>query len=121
LYGWTEGGNGGSEARVELDDELLVDVLRHLFARRQANHRCLEGLGVHGEPTRHVADTVFLEAARGQLAGGRSVLDLDLVASLHVVARDIDFVAVDADVPMIDELTGGGPGLGQTQKVDGAV
>ena len=111
----------GLEAGVELNDELLVDVLLHLVARGQTVGDGLEGLGVHGEPAGDVADPVFLEAAGGELARGRGVLDLDLVAGQHGVARDVDLVAVDADVAVVDELAGRGAALREAEEIDGAV
>ena len=86
------------EARVELDDELLVDVLGHFLARGEADDGGLEGLGVHGDPAGDVANAIFLEATRGELTGSGRVLDLDLVPGLHVVARDVDLVGVDAEL-----------------------
>src|SRR5471032_3290994 len=84
------------EAGVELDDELLVDPLLHLVALGQTDDGGLEGVAIQREPAGDGADAVFLELARGHLAGSRGVLDLELVAGLHVIARDVDLVAVDA-------------------------
>src|ERR1019366_8429160 len=117
----TECGEAGSEARVELDDELFVDVLRHFLARGEADDGGLEGLGVHGEPAGDVANPVFLEAARGELARGGRVLDLDLLAGLDIVAGDVDLVAVDADVAVIHELARGGAALREAEEIDRAV
>jgi len=93
----------------------------HLVARGQTDDGGLEGLGVQREPAGDVADAVFFEAARGKLAGGRRVLNLDLVAGLHAVARDVDLVAVNADVAVIDELAGGRAALGEAEEVNDAV
>lgn len=112
---------GGSEARVELNDELLVDVLLHLITRGEADDRGLKGLGVHREPTGDVANPVFLEAARAELAGRGRILDLNLVTWLHIVAGNVDLVAVDADVTVINELAGSRTALGEPEQVNRAV
>ena len=121
MGGGAERENGDPEARVELDDELLVDVLGHLLTGGETDDGGLEGLGIHREPAGDVADAVLLEATGGELARGRRVLDLDLVARLHVVAGDIDLVPVYTDVAVVHKLTGGGTGLREAQQVNGAV
>src|SRR6476620_11606355 len=109
------------EARVELDDELLVNVLGHLFARGQTHDGGLDRLGIHREPARDIANAVFLEAARGELTGSRRVLNLDLVARLHVVAGDVDLVAIHADVTVVHELTRRSAALREAEEIDGAI
>ena len=76
--------------------------------------------GVEQEPSGDVPDAVLLQIAGGHLAGGRGVLDLHRVAGLDAIARDVEFVPIDADVPVVDELPRGGAGLRQAQKVDHA-
>ena len=111
----------GLEAGVELNDELLVDVSTNLVAVGQTGDDSLELLGIEGEPARDGAGAVLFQIALGKLAGGREVLDLDLVAGLAGVAGDIDLVAVHANVTVADELAGGRAALGETKEVDHAV
>jgi len=121
LGGGAERETGDSEARVELDDELLVDVLGHFLPGGKTYRGGLEGLRVHGQPAGDIADPVLLEAARRKLARSGRVFDLDLIAGLHVVAGDIDLVPVYTDVAVVHKLTGGGTGLREAQQVNGAV
>src|SRR5258707_4799731 len=100
---------GRLEARVELYDKLLVDILGHLVPGGEADDGRLEGLGVHREPAGNIADAVLFEATGGELARRGRVLDLDFFARLHVVAGDVDLVAVNTDVSVVHELAGGGP------------
>src|SRR5512147_294165 len=108
----------GSEAGVVFDDELLVDGGFHLVAGGQAGDGALEGLVVARQPAGDDAGAVFLDGAGGELAGGIDVLHLDLVALDHGVAGDVDLVAVDADVAVVDELAGGRAALGETEEID---
>src|SRR5690606_1844740 len=58
-----EPGNAGSRAsaRVELDDQLLLDRHRDVLARRQGLHDAFEILLVQLEPARHAAPLERLE------------------------------------------------------------
>ena len=116
-----EAGSAGLEARVVLDDELLVDGGFHLVAGRQAGDGALEGLVIAREPAGDDAGAVFLDGPGGELARGIHGLDLDLVALDGGVARDVDLAAVDADVAVVDELAGSRPALGETEEIDDAV
>src|SRR5688572_728204 len=109
------------EARVVLDDELLVDRGLHLVARREAGDGALEGLVVARQPAWNHAGAVLFDGAGGQLAGGIDGLDLNLVTLDDVVGGDVDLVAVHAHVAVIDQLAGGGAALGETEEVDDAV
>jgi hypothetical protein len=48
-------------------------------------------------------------------------LDLDLLAGANIVARDVDLVAVHANMPVIDHLTSRGTALCEAEEVDHAV
>lgn len=109
------------EARVELDDQLLVDRGIHLFARGQAIDDCLEVLGVEREPAGDVAHPVLLEIAGRDLAGARRVLDLNFLAGTDVVARDVDLVAIHTDMAVVDHLAGGSAALGESEQIDHAI
>ncbi len=63
----------------------------------------------------------FLDRAGRELAGGVDGLDLNLVTLDDVVGGDVDLVAVDADVAVIDQLASGSAALGETEEVDDAV
>ncbi len=56
-----------------------------------------------------------------ELARRRGILDLDLVAGLHVIAGDVQLVAIDPDMAVIDELAGGSAALRETEKIYRAV
>jgi hypothetical protein len=105
---------------VELNDQLLIDGRVHLVARGEADDG-LEGLGIQCEPAGDVAHAVLLQAASRDLTGTWGVLDLDLVALLHVVAGDVDLMAVHADMTVVDQLAGGRAALGETEQINNAV
>ncbi len=109
------------EARIELDDELLVDVLGHLFARRKTHDDGFKRFRIHREPARNITNAIFFQAPGGELAGCRGILNLNLVTGQNIIARDINLVAVDANVSVIDELTSRGATLGQAEKIDCAI
>src|SRR6188768_455784 len=56
------------EARVVLDDELLVDEKLHLITRKQTNNNTLENLVVARKPNQNHTNTVLFDGADGQLA-----------------------------------------------------
>lgn len=97
-----------SSARVELDDQVRFHLHRigHVRQRRRAG----EGGGrlavVDVEIIGHVA---LGELGRlehdGELAG--ALLHRDDVTRLDLVGGDVDALAVDRDVAVVDELTGG--------------
>ena len=58
----------------------------------------------------------FLDDLEGSIA-----LEGDDVADLAEVGSDVDFLAVDEDVPVVDELTGRGAGAGEAHAVDEVV
>ena len=112
---------GGLEARVVLDDQLLVDGGIHLVADGQAGDDAGEGFIIARDPAGDDAGPVFLQSAGGDLAGVVVGLDLDGVAGEHRVAGNVDLVGVDLHVAVIDELAGLRAALGETHEIDDAV
>src|SRR3569623_1623 len=95
-------------ARIEFDDEVRLHLNREGDFRQVRNARELRRLlaVIDFDEVRHVA--------LGELVGFEhycellgSVLDLDDVADLHLVAGDVDALAVHLDVAVVDELAGG--------------
>jgi len=60
-----------------------------------------------------------LASTRGELL--RGVLDLDDVADLDLVARDVDALAVHLDVAVVDELARGEHGRHELGAIDHGV
>ena len=64
---------------------------------------------------------VVFGAARGELARGGTLADLDAIADCDGVAWDVHFVAVHEDVSVGDELAGGGACACDAEEVDDVV
>lgn len=106
---------------VELDDELFgqhgVDLLTH----RELVDEDLQRAGHDLHPGRHGPVAVGLprQLEREHLAA--LVPDVDDVVLRHAVARHVDALAVDQEVAVAHELTGGAAGPGQAGPVDHVV
>src|SRR5262249_35589513 len=93
-------------ARIKLDDELHVDRERHGQGVRQFSHHRAARRLVDGEPGRR-------ERQRSCQTMGNAVEGLaafpqrDGLALAQAKARDVDLRAVDRNVTVADQLTGG--------------
>src|SRR5664280_194890 len=107
--------------RVELDDQLLLHRgVDHLPGRQRVHqHAHLGGDDLQPRGDRPAASLGPGHHERRQLPAGRAHLD-DVVLA-DPVRRDVDFLAVDQDVPVPDHLTGHVPGLGEAGPVDHVV
>src|SRR6187549_3074142 len=91
--------------RVELDDELLANRQRDVFARRQLVDRAAEVFLVERDPLR---DATTINSGERLVDADdllRGLFDLNDIARTHQVARDVDLLAVDGEVTVADELT----------------
>src|SRR5674536_311902 len=107
--------------RVELDDQLLLHRgVDHLPGRQRVHqHAHLGGDDLQPRGDRPAASLGPGYHERRQLPARRAHLD-DVVLA-DPVRRDVDFLAVDHDVPVPHHLTGHVPGLGEAGPVDHVV
>src|SRR4029453_5756734 len=107
--------------RVELDDQFLVDGHRQLGARRQRLDLAREALRLDLEPLRHAATLSELERLHDPGDLPAAITHGDLVTRPHGERGDVDFPAVDTEVPVPDQLPGLRPGGGEAEAVDDVV
>src|SRR3989440_796819 len=106
---------------VELDDELLLDLRVDDLPGREAVHENLELAGDRLQPGRYRPRPRLGGGhdERGELAG--LLPHLDDVVLAHPVRRDVDLLAVDQEVAVLDQLPGHVPGHGVAGPVDHVV
>src|SRR6476620_5963426 len=116
------GGAGrGSQLRVVLDDELLLDREVDLRPGRELVDEDPHATGHGLEPGGDDALAVGLAShdERGHLQ--RLLADVDDVVSRDLVRRDVDLLAVDQEVAVNDQLAGVAAGAGEAGTVDDVV
>ena len=92
---------------VQLNDEVLLNGNINFFAGGKANHGALEAvlIALHpGGDQEH--GSVLTHQALEDLGRAAALRDLDHIAGLDEVGRNVDLLAVDGEVSMADELTG---------------
>src|SRR5436190_14912098 len=111
----------GELLRVELDDELLLDLGVDDLPGRQAVHQDLQLAGDRLQPRRYRlrAGLGGRHDERRQVAGLLPYLDDVVVAD--PVRRDVDLLAVDQEVAVLDQLPAHVPGLRVPGPVDHVV
>src|ERR1700738_2998937 len=105
--------------RVQFDNELLVHRRRlYIFATRQRHHARLEILAVNVQPRRHAL--ALRQVARLEHHGilVHLVLEGDLIAHLHKVARNVQLLALHSNVTLQHELAGLRARAGKTHAVN---
>lgn len=107
--------------RVKLDDELLVDDRRNLFARGDAGDGAGELVFVHGQPVRHRNDGGQFHVLGRKAAAAVLGFHGDDVTRIARAARDRALASVDSHVTMADHLTGGITAVGEAKAVNDAV
>src|SRR5579863_5591459 len=109
------GGAGRSLLRVELDDQLFLDLGVDLGPDRQRVDQDAHLVRDHLEPGRHdaLADLGLRHDERGQLAGLGGHLD-DVVLA-DPVGRDVDLLAVHREVAVPHQLAGHVAALGEAR------
>src|SRR6185295_15135306 len=107
--------------RVVLDHELLVEIERHLVAAGRGDDGAGELAGVDGQPLRRLMILERLLRDLEGLAFATRLADLELVARLELVRRDVRGDAVHGEVAMVDELAGGGARRREARPVDDVV
>src|SRR5882757_997783 len=107
--------------RVELDDQLFLDLGVDHLAGRQRVHQDPHLVGDDLKPRRHRPGPGLGagDHERGQLARGLAHLD-DVVLG-DPVGRDVHLAAVDDDVAVAHQLAGGVAGLGEAGPVNHVV
>src|SRR3954464_4154619 len=106
---------------VELDDELLLDRRVDHLSRRHAVHQDAHPVGDDLDPRRHRA-AAGLSAGddeRGHLHARRPHLDDVVLADEE--RRDVDLLAVDQEVPVLDERAGHVAAVREAGAVDDVV
>src|SRR6266498_1910271 len=93
---------------VELDDQLFLDLRVDHLAGRQRVHKDLHLAGDRLQPRRNgpAARLGVGDHERRHLA--RLLADLDDVVLAHPAGRDVDLLAVDQEVAVLDQLAAGG-------------
>ena len=112
---------GGSDLRVELDDELFLDRHGDLLANRALVHQDATAIGRDVEPAGHGVGVVGLtrdDERRGLQALG---LDVDDVVLADLERRDVRLHAVDQEVTVGHQLAGVTTRAGQAGTVDDVV
>src|SRR5688572_19668041 len=107
--------------RVVLDHELLVEIERHLVAAGRGDDGAGQLRGVDGQPLRRLVIAEGLLRDLERLAIAPVLPDLELVARLELVRRDVRRDAVHGEVAMVDELSCGGPGRREAGPVDDVI
>jgi len=110
--GWVE------SAAVEFDDDLDVNVRGEFFLGWLADDLSVELLWENDEPCGARTTLAFFNGAGGELLGGGTVADFELIARGGGEAGDVDLVAVNADMSMGHQLTGSGTGICETKAID---
>src|SRR5688500_5986598 len=88
---------GTALLRVQLDDQVLVDIREDLLAARLGLEGALQALLIDFEPFREADLRGDRERLGDARLGLRLVADGDDVALRHLVRRDVDRLAVDQD------------------------
>src|SRR3954453_7096543 len=106
---------------VELDDELLLDRRVDHLSRRHAVHQDAHPVGDDLDPRRHraAAGLGAGDDERGHLHARRPHLDDVVLADEE--RRDVDLLAVDQEVPVLDELAGHVAAVREAGAVDDVV
>src|SRR6516165_929288 len=114
-------GPGGVLLRVELDDELFLDLGVDLGPDRERVHEDAHLVGNDLEPGRHraLAGLGSRDDERRQLE--RLGDHLDDVVLAHPVGGDIDLLAVHREMAVPDQLAGHVPALGEAGPEDHVV
>ena len=92
---------------IQFDNQIFVDVGRQFTAFRARLVHALHFLGIDVEP---VGDAALLCEIHGRLDTNLRtglLVDTDHVVWLHLIGRDVDPLAVDQDMTMVDELARG--------------
>src|SRR5579859_6873022 len=107
--------------RVELDDQLFLDLRVDLGPDRQRVDQDAHLVRDHLEPGRHgaLADLGLRDDERGHVAGLGGHLD-DVVLA-DPVGRDVDLLAVHREVPVAHQLAGHVTALGEARAVHDVV
>src|SRR5688572_2680118 len=111
----------GLLARVVLDDELLVELERHLLARRFGEHRARQLRRVAAHPFGDLCRLHRLGGDLEILTAATAVANLDAVADLDPEARDVGRTAVHREVAVADELSGLRAARREAHAIDGVV
>src|SRR5438552_4199193 len=77
-------------ARVQLDDQLLVDDRLHFFARRDMRDFSFERVAIDGQPIWHRHDLGKIEIAQCELPRFWFIFDRDLVCRLLLEKKNVD-------------------------------
>src|ERR1051325_4731765 len=91
--------------RIQLDYQLLLRRDWNIRARGALEHAAAECLAIHGEPGERGAPRRLVH---GDLHGhdlARFLAHLHFLARRDRIARNVDFLAVDLDVAVANELT----------------
>ena len=91
-------------ARVVLDHELLVDRQREVFTGWVTQKAALTFFGVELEPWQGAAAFLAFKVLEDDREFAGFVRERDLIAGFDFEAGDVDFLAVDANVVVSDEL-----------------
>ena len=106
---------------VQLDDQIFCDLKVNVVLGRKCNNLARKGVLISVQPLRSGDERIVL--FHGLEAGGGAALlaDGDDVAHIHLIGGDVDALAVDGEVAVVDELTSLAAGLGKAQTINRVV
>src|SRR4051812_1780472 len=107
--------------RVVLDHELLVEIERHLVAGWRRHDGSAEIGRIDGQPLGRLVRAERLLGDLERLTSTMRLADLDLVARLELVRRDVGRPAVDGEVTVGHEVTSLRARSGDAHPVDHVV
>ena len=103
---------------VVFDDLGFLDVLGKLVAFWESGEDAGELFGIDGDITDGSWSGIHGFFDNLEWAG---LLEGDGVADVAEIGSDVDFLAVDKDVAVVDKLTGSGAGAGEAHAIDEVV
>src|SRR5262252_4695642 len=107
--------------RIQLDDQVLVDVRQHVVPARRRLEHAAELLVVHLDPLRQAHLLRDVERARDAQLLARLLAHLDDVAGLHLVGSDAHRLLVHGDRLVAHELARLGARRGKSHAVHDVV
>lgn len=108
-------------AAVKLYNELFIDAGIDFIPVGETVDRRPKGILLKGKPTGNDAQAGLIQHPSGELPRRGASANLNLITRFNGKAGDVNFVAIDPDVTMINELASGLARLGEAEHVNNIV